>query len=72
MTIIFVTNQLDRLPLSVVIIALNEEQNIVRAITSASSWISEVLVYDSGSTDKTVDALMKLDLSAGVDVELKS
>ena len=44
-----------KLPLSVVIIALNEERNIARAITSVSSWVDEVVVYDSGSKDMTVE-----------------
>jgi glycosyltransferase involved in cell wall biosynthesis len=52
-TIFFVTEKNEKLPLSVVIIALNEEANIARAIASVKDWVSEVLVYDSGSTDKT-------------------
>jgi glycosyltransferase involved in cell wall biosynthesis len=39
--------------LSVVIIALNEERNIARAIDSAQSIADEILVIDSFSTDKT-------------------
>lgn len=41
-----------RLPLSVVIITLNEEHNIRRCLGSVS-WASELLVVDSGSTDRT-------------------
>lgn len=41
------------LPLSVVIITLNEELNIRRALQSVS-WADEVLIYDSGSKDQTV------------------
>jgi glycosyltransferase involved in cell wall biosynthesis len=41
-----------RLPLSVVIITLNEERNLPRCMRSVS-WASEVLVVDSGSTDQT-------------------
>lgn len=48
------SDQIEKLPLSVVIIALNEESNISRAVSSVSDWASEVLVYDSGSTDRTV------------------
>lgn len=55
MTIIFVSDQIEKLPLSVVIIALNEESNIGRAIQSVKDWVSEVLIYDSGSTDRTID-----------------
>ncbi len=48
------SDQIEKLPLSVVIIALNEESNISRAVSSVSGWVSEVLVYDSGSRDLTV------------------
>ncbi len=36
-----------------VIVALNEESNIERCLKSVQ-WANEVIVYDSGSTDKTV------------------
>ena len=39
--------------LSITIISLNEEEHIARAIQSAA-WADEVLVIDSGSTDRTV------------------
>ncbi len=38
---------------SVTIITLNEEENLPRAIESVK-WADEILVVDSGSTDKTV------------------
>jgi glycosyltransferase involved in cell wall biosynthesis len=41
-----------RPPLSVVIITLNEEHNISRAVRSVN-WAAEVLVVDSYSTDRT-------------------
>lgn len=41
-----------RLPLTVVIITLNEESNLPRVLASVR-WAEEVLVVDSGSTDKT-------------------
>ncbi|MCC2677673.1 MAG: putative glycosyl transferase [Pseudobdellovibrio sp.] len=47
------SDQIEKLPLSVVIIALNEESNISRAVSSVNGWVSEVFVYDSGSTDNT-------------------
>ncbi len=40
--------------LSAVIITFNEERNIERCIRSVADIASEVLVIDSGSTDKTV------------------
>src|SRR5688572_22803494 len=40
--------------ITVVILALNEEEMIGRAIASAS-WADEVLVMDGGSTDRTVE-----------------
>ncbi|HDH96448.1 MAG TPA: glycosyltransferase family 2 protein, partial [Proteobacteria bacterium] len=40
--------------LSVVIIAYNEEANIERALASVA-WADEIVVVDSGSTDRTVE-----------------
>lgn len=48
-----------RPPVSVTIITLNEEANIAQAIRSAS-WADEVLVVDSGSSDKTVEIAKSL------------
>lgn len=39
--------------LSVTLITLNEEKNIARAIQSVQSLASEIIVVDSGSTDRT-------------------
>ena len=55
---------------------LNEESTlplVINSIPKKIAGIDEIiiLVIDDGSTDKTVDALMKLDLPAGVDVEIK-
>lgn len=41
-------------PLSVVIITRNEEKNIARCLKSVL-WADEIVVVDSGSTDKTVE-----------------
>jgi glycosyltransferase involved in cell wall biosynthesis len=43
-----------KLPLSVFIIAKNEEDRISYAINSVKGWVDEIIVIDSGSTDKTV------------------
>lgn len=42
-------------PLSVVIIAYNEERNIARCINSVAGLAAEVVVVDSYSTDRTVE-----------------
>jgi glycosyltransferase involved in cell wall biosynthesis len=46
-------------PVSVTIITLNEEKNLPRAIRSVG-WADEVLVVDSGSTDRTVESAREL------------
>lgn len=48
-----------RPPISAVIITLNEEKNIARCINSLQ-WVGEILVYDSGSRDETVDIANKM------------
>lgn len=50
---------MNRPPVSVTIITLNEEANIGRAIRSAA-WAEEVLVVDSGSVDQTVEIARSL------------
>jgi len=42
-----------KLPVSVTLITLNEEQNIERALRSVE-WADEVIVVDAGSSDRTV------------------
>lgn len=49
-----------KLPISVVIITLNEAQNIKRCIESAISWVDEVVVLDSGSVDQTLQICQQL------------
>lgn len=44
-----------RLPISIAVITLNEEMNITRCLESVSGWVAEVVVIDSGSTDRTVE-----------------
>lgn len=48
-----------KLPVTLAIITLNEEQNIARCIQSVP-WASEVIIVDSGSTDKTIQIAEKL------------
>jgi glycosyltransferase involved in cell wall biosynthesis len=44
---------MSKLSLTVVVITLNEEKNISRCLNSVKDWASEILVVDSGSTDRT-------------------
>jgi glycosyltransferase involved in cell wall biosynthesis len=43
------------IPLSVTIIAFNEEKNILRTLESVKEIAAEIVVVDSGSTDRTAD-----------------
>ncbi|MFV2003279.1 MAG: glycosyltransferase, partial [Paracoccaceae bacterium] len=43
-----------KLPLSVFIIARDEQDRIGRAIASVKDWANEVIVIDGGSTDDTI------------------
>jgi glycosyltransferase involved in cell wall biosynthesis len=43
----------DRLPLSVSIITFNEERNLGRCLESVRELASEIIIVDSGSTDRT-------------------
>ena len=45
---------MNKASISAVIICLNEQSNIERCLKSLN-WVDEVIVYDSGSTDKTID-----------------
>lgn len=44
-----------RLPLSVAIITMNEEANLPRCLESVRSLAAEIVVVDSGSTDRTAE-----------------
>ena len=46
--------------LSVLICTKNEEKNIERAIKSVQGLADEVIVVDSGSTDRTVEIAKEL------------
>jgi len=41
--------------ISVIIIAKNEEKMIEDCLKSINNWANEIVVIDSGSTDKTLD-----------------
>ena len=46
---------MEKLPIAVILLTLNEEQNLPGALESATSWAREVYVVDSLSSDRTVD-----------------
>jgi hypothetical protein len=48
-----VSMTVDRLPLSVSIITFNEERNLGRCLESVRELASEIIIVDSGSTDRT-------------------
>ncbi|MDC1068230.1 glycosyltransferase family 2 protein [Candidatus Kapabacteria bacterium] len=48
-----------QLPLSVAVISFNEERIIHKMLDSISSIASEIIVVDSGSTDKTIEIAKK-------------
>ena len=47
------------IPISVFIICKNEEDRIGASIKSVTGWTDEIIVVDSGSTDKTVEIAQK-------------
>lgn len=46
---------MEKLPISVIILTLNEEDFIDRCVSRLTEWAGEVLVVNSGSKDKTVE-----------------
>ena len=46
--------------ITVIILTLNEEKHIIRAIESVSSFANDVYVVDSGSTDRTVSLALSV------------
>jgi glycosyltransferase involved in cell wall biosynthesis len=46
---------MQRLPLSVAVITLNEEEHLPRCLASVRELASEIVVMDSGSTDRTAE-----------------
>ena len=49
-----------KLPLSVVVLTKNEENNIEECLRSVKDWADEVIVIDDESTDKTVEIAKSL------------
>ncbi|AGH95662.1 putative glycosyl transferase [Pseudobdellovibrio exovorus JSS] len=54
-----VSEQKIKIPITVTLIALNEERNIQRALSSVQ-WAEDIVVYDSGSTDNTIEIAKKM------------
>jgi len=46
---------LEKLPLSLSMISYNEEENLNRTLIALSDFVSEIIIVDSHSTDKTID-----------------
>lgn len=49
----------EKTPLSLIILTYNEEENIEYCLQSVSSWIDEIIIIDSNSTDKTIEICKK-------------
>jgi glycosyltransferase involved in cell wall biosynthesis len=52
---LFFSVEVRMVPISAVIITRNESANIEDALRSVSSWVDEIVVVDSGSTDDTLE-----------------
>ena len=50
---------MDKLPLNVVMITLNEEENLPGALDSIKDNVQEIFIVDSCSTDRTVDIALE-------------
>ena len=48
-----------KLPISVIILTLNEEINLSRCLNSVYEWMDEIIVVDSLSLDNTLDIAKK-------------
>jgi len=50
---------MEKIPLSVVVITKNEEDNIAKCLSSAYNWADEILIVDDESSDGTVAVAQK-------------
>ena len=50
---------MEKIPLSLVVITKNEEDNIEKCLGSAHGWADEIIVVDDESTDRTVELAEK-------------
>lgn len=49
----------DKLAITALILTFNEELNIEKCLKSLSSWVSEIIILDSNSTDSTIELARK-------------
>jgi glycosyltransferase involved in cell wall biosynthesis len=52
--------------LSVVVLTFNEERNLPACLESVAGWVTQVMVVDSGSTDRTVEIARRFGASVFV------
>jgi len=50
---------MSKLPITVIILTLNEEFNLPDAIENVKNWAEEIFIVDSCSTDRTVDIALE-------------
>ena len=63
---------MDKIPVSVVVLTKNEENNIVECLESIKGWADEIIVVDDLSTDNTVKIASSLSdkiLTLRMDIE---
>ena len=46
---------MSRVPVTAVVLTLNEEKNLAACLDSVRGWVEEIFVVDSGSTDRTLE-----------------
>ena len=51
--------QMCKLPITVIMLTLNEEYNLLGAIESIKDWAEDIFIVDSCSTDRTVDIALE-------------
>jgi glycosyltransferase involved in cell wall biosynthesis len=52
-------NETKRVPVSIIILTYNEEENIEHTLESLKDWIGEIIIVDSYSTDETLEICKK-------------
>ena len=53
---------MDKLPITVFMLTLNEEFHLTRIIENIKPWANEIFIVDSLSTDRTIDIALEQDL----------